>query len=46
MSIVSKDYLQSAFVPFSYKEKANWKNNIFVNRDNLKEKKENLKIML
>ena len=38
--LVPKEYLQSAFVPFSLKEKADWKNNIFRNRESIKEKKD------
>ena len=38
--LISKDYLTSSFIPFSYKEKPDSKNNIFINRENTKEKKE------
>ena len=40
--LINKEYLQSAFVPFSYNEKINWKNNIFENRESIKEKKDEL----
>ena len=40
--LISKDTLQSSFIPFSYKEKIDWKNNIFNNRESGKEIKEEL----
>ena len=40
--LISQDNLKSAFIPFSYKEKPDHKNNIFINRENTKEKKEEL----
>ena len=40
--LISKDYLRSAFIHFSYKERGDIKNNIFINKENTKEKKEDL----
>ena len=41
-NLISKDYLKSSFIPLSYKEKPDSKNNIFVNREKLKEEKDDL----
>ena len=40
--LIPKDYLQSSFVPFSYKDRTDYKNNIFANKDNGNEIKEEL----
>ena len=31
--LIPKDYLQSLFIPFSYKDKSDYKNNIFANKE-------------
>ena len=37
--LISKDYLKSLFVPFSFDEKSDWKNNIFVTNETTQDKK-------
>ena len=40
--LIPKDYLQSLFIPFSFKDKGDYKNNIFANKESEKEIKEDL----
>ena len=37
--LISKDYLKSLFVPFSFDEKSDWKNNIFITNETTQDRK-------